>query len=94
MTLRKLYIISRLINFLILNEELLLYKGLNFSIPSKRLKFENYQLPFELLYQEVYDIDNRDKSLLHLKNKGYWFNIFENLRLKRSPLWKLISGRI
>ena len=94
MTLRKLYIISRLINYLILNEELLLYKGLNFSIPSKRLKFENYQLPFELLYQEVYDIDNRDKFLLHLKNKGYWFNIFENLRLKRSPLWKLISGRI
>ena len=32
------------------------------------LEFENYLLPFELLYQDVYDSDNKDESLLHLKS--------------------------
>ena len=50
-------------------EKLLLCKGLNFSLPPKRLKFENYLLPFELLYRSVYDNDNKDESLLHLKSK-------------------------
>ena len=50
-------------------EKLLLCKGLNFSLPSKRLKSENYLLPFELLYRDVYDIDNKAESLLHLKSK-------------------------
>ena len=48
-------------------EKLLLCKGLNLSLPPKRLKFENYLLPFELLYRNVYDNDNKGESLLHLK---------------------------
>ena len=50
-------------------EKLLLCKGLNFSIPPKHLKFENYLLPFELLYRDVYESNNKDESLLHLKSK-------------------------
>ena len=50
-------------------EKLLLCKGLNFSLPPEHLKFENYLLPFELLYRDVYDSDNKDESLLHLKSK-------------------------
>ena len=64
MTLRKLYIISLLINYLIL-----LGKGLSFSLPPKCLKFENYLLPFELFYRDVYNSDNKDESLLHLKSE-------------------------
>ena len=64
MTLRKLYIISLLINYLIL-----LGKGLSFSLPPKRLKFENYLLPFELFYRDVYNSDNKDESLFHLKSE-------------------------
>ena len=48
-------------------EKLLLCKGLNLSLPPKRLKFENYLLPFELLYRNVYGNDNKGESLLHLK---------------------------
>ena len=47
-------------------EKLLLCKGLNFSLPPKRLKFENYPLPFELLYRDIYDSDNKDECLLLL----------------------------
>ena len=50
-------------------EKFLLCKVLNFSLLPKRLKFENYLLPFELLYWDVYDSDNKDESLLQLKSK-------------------------
>ena len=50
-------------------EKLLLCKGLTFSIPPKRLKFENYLLPFELLYRNAYDSDKKDKSLFRLKSE-------------------------
>ena len=50
-------------------EKLLLCKGLNFSLPPKRLKFENYLPPFELLYRDTYDSDNKAESLLHLISK-------------------------
>ena len=50
-------------------EKLLLCKGLTFSIPPKRLKFENYLLPFELLYRNAYDSDKKDKSHFHLKSE-------------------------
>ena len=44
-------------NFLSYNlsqtETSLLLKGLNFSLPPKKLKFENHLLPFELLYRDV-----------------------------------------
>ena len=42
-------------------EKLLLFKGLCFSVPPER--------PFELLYCGVYYSNNKDESLLQLKNK-------------------------
>ena len=46
-----------------------LCKGWNFSLPSKRLKFENYALPFERSYRDVYERNMKDESLLQLKTK-------------------------
>ena len=48
-------------------EKLLFFKGFNVLLPSKRLMFENYLLPFELLYRVVFNIYNKSESLLHLK---------------------------
>ena len=47
----------------------LLLKGLNFSLPPKKLKFENY-LPFELLYRDIlHNEKDINDSLIHLKSK-------------------------
>ena len=50
-------------------EKLLLCKDLKFSLPPKHLKFENYLLPFELLYRDAYNSDNKAEPPLHLKSK-------------------------
>ena len=47
----------------------LLLKGLNFSLPPKKLKFENHLLPFELLYRSVLQDDDNNDELLHLKSE-------------------------
>ena len=48
----------------------MLLKGLNFSLPPKKLKFENHLLPFDLLYRDVLrDGNNTVESLIHLKSK-------------------------
>ena len=48
----------------------LLLKGPNFSLPSKKLKFESHLLPFELLYRDVsHDENDINDSLIHLKSK-------------------------
>ena len=47
----------------------LLCIGLNFALPPKKLKFENYLLPFELLSRNIYDENQRNESILHLKSK-------------------------
>ena len=44
-------------------------KRFEFFITPKRLKFENYLLPFKLLYRDVCNSDNKYESLLHLKSK-------------------------
>ena len=53
-------------------EKALLCKGLNFAIPPKKLKFENYILPFEILFRYVCHNSNKvsdDDCLLDLKCK-------------------------
>ena len=53
-------------------EKVLLCKGLNFAIPPKKLKFENYLLPFEILFRNVCNNSNKvsdDDYLLDLKCK-------------------------
>ena len=49
----------------------LLLKGLNFSLPPQKLKFENHLLSFELLYRDVMNDEkkNNDDALRHLKSK-------------------------
>ena len=47
----------------------LLCKEMNFALPPKDLKFENYLLLFELLFRNVYESSDKDESLLHLKSK-------------------------
>ena len=65
MTLTNSCLISPPTNYLILKG----FFNLNFSLPPKRFKFENYLLPFELLYRHVYDSDSKDESLFLLKSK-------------------------
>ena len=50
-------------------EKSILCKGLNFALPPRKLKFENYLLPFQLLFRNIYDENNTDDSFLHLKSK-------------------------
>ena len=50
-------------------EKSLLCKGLNFALPRKKLRFENCLLPFELLFRNIYDENQRNESILHLKSK-------------------------
>ena len=40
-------------------EKKFLCKGLNFPIPPKKLKFENYLFQFEILFQDVSDNSNK-----------------------------------
>ena len=48
----------------------LLLKGLNFSLPPQKLKFENHLLPFELLYRDVINGEKKnDDALMHLNSK-------------------------
>ena len=51
-------------------EKSLLCKEMNFALPPKDLKFENYLLPFEVLFINAYDSSDKDEPLLHLKSKS------------------------
>ena len=46
-----------------------LCRGLNFTLLTKKLKFENYLLPFELLFTNIYGENQRNESVLHLNGK-------------------------
>ena len=50
-------------------EKSLLCKEINFALSPKDLKFENYLLPFKVLFRNAYDSSDKDESLLHLKSK-------------------------
>ena len=66
----------------------LLLKGLNFSLPPKKLKFENYRLPFELLYRDVlHNESDITDSLIHLKSKAPLTGMHLNIHKKyASPI--------
>ena len=53
------------------NDKSLLPKGLNVSLPNKKVEISEYVCPFELLYREVNDFskDSSDKELLKSKLK-------------------------
>ena len=50
-------------------EKSLLIRGLNFAIPPKKLKHQDFLLPFELLYRDVKDQEEVQESLIHLKSR-------------------------
>ena len=45
------------------NQEPLLIKGLNYAIPPKRLRYENYLINFELLYRDSSKSDVSNEKL-------------------------------
>ena len=61
------------------SQESVLIKGLNFSIPPKRLKYENFMLPFELLYRDIKNLDKKEEEMIFAKNelRGIAFSSFK-----------------
>ena len=64
------------------NGKSLLSKGLNVSLPNKKVEISEYVCPFELLYREVNDFskDSSDKELL--KSKLNELSLSSHRRLK------------
>ena len=58
-------------------------KGLNFAVPPKRLKYEDFMLPFELFYRDIEDMDKKDE-LVFAKNelKHIAFSTFKTYNKK------------
>ena len=50
-------------------EKSLLTKGLSFALPPKKLKYQDYLLPYELLYRDVMNEDEVKDSLIHLQSR-------------------------
>ena len=68
------------------NDKSLLSKGLNFSLPNKKVEISEYLCPFELLYRGVSDFstDSSDKELLKSKLKE--LGLSSHRRLKHNIL--------
>ena len=47
----------------------LLIKGLNFALPPKKLKYEDYMLPFELLYRDFHTFDKKEEEIVFARNE-------------------------
>ena len=75
------------------NDKSLLSKGLNFSLPNKKVEISEYLCPFELLYREVSDFskDSSDKELLKSKLKE--LGLSSHRRLKHNILEENLSKK-
>ena len=75
------------------NDKSLLSKGLNFSLPNKKVEISEYSCPFELLYREVSDFskDSSDKELLKSKLKE--LSLSSHCRLKHNVLEENLSKK-
>ena len=75
------------------NDKSLLSKGLNFSLPNKKVEISEYLCPFELLYREVSDFskDSSDKELLKSKLKE--LSLSSHRRLKHNALEENLSKK-
>ena len=51
------------------DQEALLIRGLNFALPPKKLQYEDYMLPFELLYRDFHSLDKKEEELVFAKNE-------------------------
>ena len=50
------------------DQESLLLKGLNFALPPKTLKYEDYMLPYELCFRDISKADIIQEDLLFAKS--------------------------
>ena len=75
------------------NEKSLLSKGLNFSLPNKKVEISEYLCPFELFYRQVNDFsqDSSDKELL--KSKLTKLCLSSHRRLKHNVLEENLSKK-
>ena len=51
------------------DQEALLMGDLNFALPPKKLHYEDYMLPFELLYRDFYSLDKKVEEIAFVKNE-------------------------
>ena len=51
------------------DQESLLIRGLNFALPPKKLRYEDYMLPFELLFRDFHNLDKKEEELVFAKNE-------------------------
>ena len=60
------------------DEKLLLYKGLNFSIPPKHLDYADHLLPFELLFRDINknEMPNEDRGFIKTRLQDSAFTSF------------------
>ena len=67
------------------DEKSLLCKGLNFSIPPKRLDYADHMLPFELLFRDINknETPNEDKELIETRLKASTFTSFWSYDYKK-----------
>ena len=47
----------------------ILIRGLNFALPPKRLRYEDYMLPFELLYRDFRSFEKDNDQIVFAKYK-------------------------
>ena len=64
------------------NDKSLLYKGLRFLLPNKKVEISEYLCPFQLLYLEVSDFskNNSDTELLQSKLKEFGLSFHRTLK--------------
>ena len=70
------------------NDKSLLSKGLNFSLPNKKVEISEYLCPFEVLYHEVSDFSKNSSDKELLKSKLKELGLFSHRRLKHNVLEK------
>ena len=51
------------------DQESILIRGLNFATPPKKLKYEDFMLPFELLYRDIKNVDQKEGERVFAKNE-------------------------
>ena len=68
------------------NDKPLLSKGLNFSLPNKRVEISEHLCPFELLYREISDFSKESSDKKLLKSKLKELDLSSHRRLKHSVL--------
>ena len=69
-------------------EKSLLCKGLNFAIPTDKLEYADFLLPFELLYRDIQNLDVTDqkKQLLKARIKDSALSSFISYNKSSAPL--------